>query len=283
MAEDVQTGKKSKKYIWILFLGYFLLVAGYYIGKNVGNRLGVEYRFWVDALFCICVWFVPVMFVGIVLLKICIRQWKKKSIGRWILSLVLICYTGVAAYASFFYVLFGAFTLTFDEKMPDGNLVVAVPNGMESIHHYAEPVAFFFRRDFSFDQVRTADSLSKIYGVDFQAVKEENGQWIYASDMYPGVEMSNIRYGFMESNYLSNDFNLVLTGKMLEKHREIFMDHGIELVPYYSGQNESAENNQRSITAVLVSEENKQKAAQAIAAFIQTTLEEDQRADEKSC
>ena len=106
MAEDVQIGKKSKKYIWILILGYFLLLAGYYAGKNIGIRLGLEYRFWVDVLFRIWVWFAPVLFVGIVFLKICIRQWKKKSIGRWILSVVLIGYAGVAAYASFFYVLF---------------------------------------------------------------------------------------------------------------------------------------------------------------------------------
>ena len=283
MIEETQKDRKAKKLIWILILSYCLIVVDYYAGKSIGNRLGVEYRFWADALFRIWIWFAPVLFVGIVLLKICIRQWKKKSIGRWILSVVLIGYAGVAVYISFFYVLCGAFTLTFDEKMPDGNLVVAVPNGMESIHHYAEPVAFFFRRDFSFDQMRTAESLSKIYGIDFQAVREANGQWVYTSDMYPGVEVSNIRYGFTESNYLSNDFNLVLTGKMLEKHREIFMDYGIELVPYCSGQNESETNDQRTILSVLVSEENKQKAAQAIAAFIQTTLEEDQRADGKSC
>ena len=283
MVEEHKTVKHTKKFIWILICTYILVVTGYYLGKDAGERLGLEYRFWVDACFHIWVWFLPILLIGALVLKTCIRQWKKKSIWRWILSVLSICYIGVATFASFFYILFSAFTITYDKKMPDGNLVVAVPDGMESIHYYAEPVAFFFRRDFSFDQVRTADSLSKIYGVDFQAVMEENGQWIYASDAYPGVEVSNICYEFTESSYLDNDFSLILTGKMLEKHRWIFEDYGIELVPYRFGQNESETNDRRTITAVLVSEENKLNAAQAIATFIQTTLEEDHRADGKSC
>ena len=54
----------------------------------------------------------------------------------------------------------------------------------------------FFRREFDFDEVRTADSLSKIYGVTFQALREENCQWVYGSDAYPEIEVTNIRYGY---------------------------------------------------------------------------------------
>ena len=253
------------------------------MGKSVGERQGLEYRFWVDACFRIWVWFVPILFAGIMILRICIKQWKRKSPWRWILSVLLLVYGCGAVYVSFIYVLVNAFTITSDEKMPDGNLVVAEPYGMESIHHYVEPVAVFFRRDFSFDEVRTADSLSKIYGVPFQAVREEHGQWFYASEAYPEIEVTNILYGYTETSYLGNNFRLALTSKQLEKHQDIFDFYGIELVSYVYGQAENVQEGQRAYTAVLVSEENKQKAAEAIAAFIEATLEEDRRPDEKSC
>ena len=139
---------------------------------------------------------VPILFAGMILLRTCIGQWKRKHPWRWMLSVLLVGYIGVVVYASLLYVLINAFTITSDEKMPDGNLVVAVPYGLESIHHYAEPVGLFFRREFDFDEVRTADSLSKIYGVTFQALREENCQWVYGSDAYPEIEVTNIRYGY---------------------------------------------------------------------------------------
>ena len=283
MIEEKQIIRKHSRLIWVSICIYFLIVAGFYLGKSVGERQGLEYRFWVDACFRIWVWFVPILFAGIMILRICIKQWKRKSPWRWILSVLLLVYGCGAVYVSFIYVLVNAFTITSDEKMPDGNLVVAEPYGMESIHHYAEPVAIFFRRDFSFDEVRTADSLSKIYGVPFQAVREEHGQWFYASEAYPEIEVTNILYGYTETSYLDNNFRLALTSKQLEKHQDIFDFYGIELVSYVYGQAENDQEGQRAYTAVLVSEENKQKAAEAIAAFIEATLEEDRRPDGKSC
>lgn len=283
MIEEKQIIRKHSRLIWVFICIYFLIVAGFYLGKNVGERQGLEYRFLVDACFRIWVWFVPILFAGIMILRICIKQWKRKSPWRWILSVLLLVYGCGAVYVSFIYVLVNAFTITTDEKMLDGNLVVAEPYGMESIHHYAEPVAVFFRRDFSFDEVRTADSLSKIYGVPFQAVREEHGQWFYASEAYPEIEVTNILYGYTETSYLDNNFRLALTSKQLEKHQDIFDFYGIELVSYVYGQAENVQEGQRAYMAVLVSEENKQKAAEAIAAFIEATLEEDRRPDGKSC
>lgn len=280
--EEKEKVRSHKRIIWIFICIYFLIVAGYCLGKCVGENEGLEYRFWVDACFRIWVWFVPVLFAGFLLLKVCIRQWKHKKPWRWILSVLMIGYICVAAYFSLLYVLVGLFTLTFDEKMPDGNLVVAVPYGMESIHHYAEPVGLLFRRNFTFDEVRTADSLSKIYGVTFQALREENGQWIYGSDVYPEVEVTDVLYGFMESNYLDNNFSLALTSKMLEAHQEVFASQGVELVSYIFGQSEANPDGEGIYTAVQVSEENKERAAKAIAEFIKLTLKEDLRQDGNS-
>lgn len=282
MIEEKQTVRSCRKFIGILICTYILIVAGYYWGRDAGERIGLEYRFWVDVSFRIWVWFVPVLLVGGLLLKACIRQWKRKSLWRWGLTVLLVGYVCIAVYLSFLYVLVSAFTLTSDETMPDGNLAVAVPYGMESLHHYAEPVGLLFRREFSFDEERTADSLSKIYGVTFQPLRMENAQWVYGSDAYPGIEVTDIRYGFMESDYLDNNLELSLTSKMLEKHQDVFYSRSVELVPYLYGQSEINPEGQGTYTAVLVSEENKELAAEAIAEFIKVTLKEDLRPDGKS-
>lgn len=261
---------------------YFLITAAFFLGKGVGERQGLEYRFWVDACFHIWVWFLPIILVGILLLKACMKQWKRKNAWKWMLTVLLVGYSGVAMYASFLYVFFSAFAITSDEKMPDGNLVVAVPHGMESIYHYAEPVGLLFRREISFDEKRTAESLSRIYGVSFQALREENGQWVYGSEAYPGVEVTNIRYGFTEVDYLDNDFSLALTSRMLKVHRDVFDSLGVELVSYLFGQSERNPDGLATYTAVLVSEENKERAAEAIGRFIRLTLQEDLRPDGKS-
>ena len=281
MREEKQTARNWKKIIGILICSYILIVAGYYLGKDTGEKIGLEYRFWVDAGFRIWLWFVPVLFVGILLFRACITLGKKKSVWKWFLAIVIVAYIGITAYLSLLYFLFNLFTLTSDEKMPDGNLVVAVPYGMESIHHYAEPVGVLFRREFSFDEERTADSLSKIYGGKFRPLRKENDQWVYCSDMYPDIEVTNIQYGFSETYYLYNNFERLLTSKILKEHQEVFDSHGVELVPYLYGQSEVNPEGQGIYTAVLVSEENKESAAEAIAEFIKITLKEDRRPDGK--
>lgn len=91
-----------------------------------------------DACFRIWVWFVPILFAGIMILRICIRQWKSKSPWRWVSSVLLVGFT-------------------------------------------------------------------------------------YGSDAYPEIEITNIRYGFTEVNYLDNNFALALTSRMLEEHQDVFM------------------------------------------------------------
>ena len=71
MIEEKEKVRSPKRLIWIFIGIYFLIVAGYYLGKAVGVKLGLEYRFWVDAGFRIWVWFVPVLFAGVLLLKAC--------------------------------------------------------------------------------------------------------------------------------------------------------------------------------------------------------------------
>lgn len=76
MAEEQ---RKSKRFLWIGIVSYFLIIAGYCFGKAVGEGQGLEYRFWTDTCFRIWVWFAPILFAGIMLLKTCIRKWQQKS------------------------------------------------------------------------------------------------------------------------------------------------------------------------------------------------------------
>ena len=64
MIEGKQTVRKHNRLIWIFICIYFLIVSGFYLGKSVGEKQGLEYRFWVDACFRIWVWFLPLVGQG---------------------------------------------------------------------------------------------------------------------------------------------------------------------------------------------------------------------------
>ena len=276
--------KNSKRIIlWATVVTYFIIVISYYIGKTAAGNAELEFRFCVDVLFRIIVWFVPVILIGIVCFLSCVKQWKKRSRARWIVSFALIVYGVAAAYVSFLYVFFSAFTITSDQKMSDGNLVVAVPHGLDCYHHYAEPVGIFFRRNISFDEERLANSLSKKYDVNFINQRLDSGEPVYVSDAYPGIEVKILRHGYTESDYLDNDLKYALTSQKLKEHRTFFDKNGVELVPYVFGKTEEAPEGHGTYYAVLITDENKEEAATAIAEFIQTTLKDDLRTDGESC
>ena len=276
--------KNSKRIIlWATVVTYFIIVISYYIGKTAAGNAELEFRFWVDVLFRIIVWFVPVILIGIVCFLSCVKQWKKRSRARWIVSFALIVYGVAAAYVSFLYVFFSAFTITSDQKMSDGNLVVAVPHGLDCYHHYAEPVGIFFRRNISFDEERLANSLSKKYDENFINQRLDSGEPVYVSDAYPGIEVKILRHGYTESDYLDNDLKYALTSQKLKEHRTFFDKNGVELVPYVFGKTEEAPEGHGTYYAVLITDENKEEAATAIAEFIQTTLKDDLRTDGESC
>lgn len=276
--------KKAKRItIWAVVVAYFIIIIGYCLGKAVAGNAGLEYRFWVEALFRIIVWFVPALFIGVLLLLGCIRKWKKKSGYRWVLTAVLILYSLAAAYLSLWYFLFNIFSLATDEKMPDGNLVVTVPYGMESDHYYAEPMGLFLRRRLTLRDEQLAESISRIYNVDFQARKADDGETVFVSDAYPDIEVKILRFGYSINTYIDTDLEYVLTSRRLEKHREIFDENGVELVPYAFGKTEMNPEGHGTYQAVLITDDNQEDAATAIAEFIQTTLKEEMREDGKSC
>lgn len=275
--------KVKHKIVTIITIMYILIIIAFYIGKKLAENAGLEYRYWVEFLFYMIVWFVPVALIGIFIFKVRSRSIAKELSVKIIMTIALIIYCLIAGMMSLGYSFVLAISMTTDEKMPDGNLVVAVPEGMEYTHYYAEPVGAIFRRRIIFDSERIADSLSKIYNVNFQTQKAENGEYVFISDMYPDIEVKIIRHEYSKTNYLYNNLNYMLTSQKLEEHIEIFEKNNVTLIPYVFGKTKEKPEGYDTLYAVLVTEKNQEDVAIAIAEFIQTTLREDMRIDGKIC
>ena len=97
--------KKSTKIVFMaVVIAYVAVIIGYFLGKLTIQSIGLEYRFWVETIFRIIVWFVPVLLIGVLLLLGCINQWKKKSGSKWVLTIILTLYGLAATYLSFIYI-----------------------------------------------------------------------------------------------------------------------------------------------------------------------------------
>lgn len=186
--------KVKHKIVKIITIMYILIIIAFFFGKKLAENAGLEYRYWVGFLFYMIVWFVPIGLIGMFIFMARSRSIAKELSVKIIMTTVLIIYSLIAGMMSLGYSFVLAISMTTDEKMPDGNLVVAVPEGMDYSHYYAEPVGAIFRRQIIFDSERIADSLSKIYNVNFQAKEAENGEYVFISDVYPDLEVKIIRH-----------------------------------------------------------------------------------------
>ena len=77
---------------------------------------------------------------------------------------------------------------------------------MDCYHHYAEPVGFFFRRNISFDEERMADSLSKIYDVNFY-IGTLNNKEVILTALYPENDYILARFCNYSDNNSSTEIN----------------------------------------------------------------------------
>ena len=262
---------------------YVLMVGGYFAGKELMKGTDLSYRFWVDAVFCIVAWFVPVIVIGIgvygvmnKLQKIKKKLWQAIGIGGFILYIIF------AGNLSIFYGMCCLFNMTYDEKMIDGNLVVTVPHGFDSYHYYAESVGGVLRKRIEFDEIRCARSLSKVYGVEFISKRNGEDEVVYVSDAYPNVEVQILRHGYAVNNYLDTDLCYQLTSEAIARHADLFSFWDVELQEYTWGVTEANPNGYGTVYAPIITPENKEAAAQAITEFIQMTLEQDERTDGES-
>lgn len=274
--------KNKKTMISVGIIVYLAIVIFYYLGKYVAYNNGLEYFTWVNTLFYFIVWFIPLLAIGIVLFYVYKTRKKNNRSVKWLWPILGISYAVVTVIIFCIYVLGRGLFLRTDQKMPDGNYVVTFSNGMESEYYFAEPVGFFFRREIVFDNARVADSLSKIYNLNFQTQTADNGSTVFVAEEYPAVEVRICYYGHQEYDYLDTDMPFVLTSAMLDKHKDIFESYGVEFASYLLDFGEISEDNAATCHGVLITEENAENAACAITEFIRFTLTEDKRADGQS-
>ena len=65
--------KTAKRVLGIIVLTYVVVVFVYFLGWAVAENTGLEYRFWVDVLFRIIVWFVASSLVTVLC---CCSVWQ---------------------------------------------------------------------------------------------------------------------------------------------------------------------------------------------------------------
>ncbi len=261
-----------KKIIIGIIIMYIVIIIAYVIGKLMGNNMGLEYRTWVEQAFWMISRWVPIILVIIIFF-----------IYTDMYPILIVIPMFILPFVFFFWYLFGTFGIHEDKVMPDGNLVVTE---YTSFHHsncyFAEPVGPFHRRVFEFDNERRADSLSEMYDLDFNVYEKDNGEIVYISTEYPDIEVKIVKEGKDNHAYLENYFEYMLTSKMLYKHKNIFDKYNIKLVPYeYKSYWE--QELLGVYYGILITDENKENAANAIAEFIKTTLKEDKKANGESC
>ncbi|MGN0484975.1 MAG: hypothetical protein ACI4HI_15635 [Lachnospiraceae bacterium] len=273
-------GTKKKLLQRIIGVIYILIGVGYFLGKKILLNYNLEYQYWIEILLRNIIWFVPLIMIGVFLFRV--RKKTEKG-RRAAFTVVFVTYCMVAVVLSFGYILFNAFTMSTDEKMQDGNLIVTVQNGSQTVYYYAEPVGVLFRRKITFDDARIAESLSKIYDAKFLCQKTDNGEVVFVSDLYPRIKVQMMREGYTKSTYLDNTLRYEITSQQLGKHRNFFDENNVQLVSYTYGKTKENPEGYGSCYAVLVTDENKEAAAKSICNFIRTTLCDDTRSDGKSC
>lgn len=273
--------KAGRKRLCGIIICYAVFIITYFIGAQYAGSNGLEYRSWIDMLFRLVLWAVPVFILGLLLFSTFKKGHKNRGSLRFLWMGIFVVYVAVAAFLTFLYIFISAVNLSTDEKMEDGNLVVTVSDGMESFHYYAEPVGFLFRRTFEFDDDRLAYSLSKMYDLHFSAKKSASGDTIFVSPEFPELNVRVIRTGYIRSSYIEDDLRYILTSKMLDKHKDIFNSYHVELIDYPFSTASGKDVYKNTFIGVLVSEENKEFAADAVAKFIHKSLSEDYRADGK--
>ena len=281
---EVKNRKSRKKVIILLITVIYILVTfSYLLGGWLLKGTDLAYRYWVDILARLFIWVAPVIGIGVGLFALIIKAYRcKKNVWKVVTILLYGLYIWIALKLSFFYLLFNAFTITYDEKMPDGNLIAAEPYGMDSTQYYAEPVGILFRRRITFDENKLAESLETVYGVPFEVSKNKGGETMYVSDAYPGIETKITEHGYTKNSYLQTDLRYRVTSKALQEREKYFGNIGAELVDYVYGVTKANPEGYCTVKAIPITEANKEAAAEAISTFIHTTLGEDKRGDGES-
>ncbi|MCD8376951.1 MAG: hypothetical protein LUD69_08405 [Oscillospiraceae bacterium] len=259
----------------VIFALWALLILAYHAGKWIVEANQLEYRQWVGDWYTLFFWLLPLILLGALLWQF--RSGREEGRARKLLTAGFAVYLFVAALvfaaAIFIYALS---VKTTESTMSDGNYKITVMTGYHDYTvYYAEPATIFARRTFEWDNNRYAESLSRMYGADFQYIGEDaQGNPQFSAAAYFDIAVTV--YGVEDD--IEDDLRYMVTSARLEQEWDTYFTSGEELVTYNHDYYSYA-SYRNPVYAVAVSRSTAAGAAQDLAAFIQNECENAVRAD----
>lgn len=272
--------RKSKiiiKAVIISFSIWLLIIALYNATKFIIEKNGMELRSWVDNVYALLTWGIPVILIGVILWTACSRQ----IIRGWKIFLKICFFTYCVAGTFVFMVamLLSALSEKTEGKMNDGNLIISDSSGYNA--YYAEPIGIFARKKFEWDNDKYAESLSEIYKGEFNYIgKDDNGNPQFTSPEYFNIPVTV--YGV--DSEIDEDLRYMVTSTRLQQEWDNYFTHGEELIRYYQDyySDPGSLPDRNPVYAIVVYRDSMQEASEDIASFIRNECQNAKRSDDKA-
>ncbi len=243
------------------------------------QRNQLECREWVTQAHLLLMWGIPLLIIGTLIWRLHqkLPKWQTLVTAGFVVYCILavLVFLSVAFCSAFL-------QNTTEFTMDDGNYEISVSGGfLEGIsyRYYAEPVTIFARKRFEWDEKRYAQSLSKIYDVDFHYVgNNEHGDPQFSSPSYYDIIVTV--YG-VESHKIYDDLNTQLTSLRLQEEWNKHFVHGEELVLFHHDFYSDSSSNRTPIFALVVVPDKLEDIAADIVSFIKEECDSATRTDGK--
>ena len=261
---------------------YVGIILAYYAGGPALEAYGLEYRSFMPVVIEIIKIGCPLALIAGLMIYGCIYASKNKKKAVAVLLMVVTVLYSIGAMIVFLFALILSPENDFEQKAPDGNLVVSIVDrsflGEVKGRYYAEPVALIARRRFDWNEERVAASLSKIYGTYFEPVNEKGypkkeltyKNVMYLSDDYPGVKVQvcGIGGGNDEYDYIQNNFRYQYMSQRIDKYGRAYFTSGAVKIVDYEESREFPDKEATKVNALLIEEGRENDAAKELSAFI---------------
>lgn len=257
------------KYILVVLAVLAAGILAYHTGLYYLAKQGMEYRFAIEAIYRILALSGVLILGGMILrlFAIWLRNFHRIVLSAFAALLFTVYSLGSFA---FLFANYGGWILKepTDQQMPDGNLVVTVPTDEGNDYYYAEPRYGIARKPFTWNPERTAQSLSKLYGVPFTADESSAEDVVYLCDSYPMLKTRVYAIGVSQDAYFDDDFRALLTQQSLIDAWESHFKNGEDMIYYNWGTTLEP----RVVGALCVYYTRRVQHAQDIASFVRDEI-----------
>ncbi len=259
--------------IWILII---LIYQG--IALFLDSTM-LEYREWVNTLYVMLVWFIPLALIGSNLgwsSSHAVKHRKIKTTG-----FIFYCVIAVLVFfvAVFVYLLAHD---TEETKLTDGNYRVSVSTGFPQVdteYYYTEPAGIFLRKRFEWSNEKYADSLSAIYHADFYYVgNTSEGDPQFAASEYFDIPVTVYGISDYDKNELVENLQNQITAARLKEQWNMYFGNGETLSSYGKERNYPFQYYE-TITSITINQEQTTVLAADLSNFIQNECENALRQD----